>query len=361
MKILIDIGHPAHVHYFKNFIWDMEKRGHEFVISARDKEVAHQLLNAYKINFNSRGSGGKGIFNKLIYFFEGDFKIYKLVKAFKPNLLLSFASPYLAHISKLTGIPHIVLDDTENNKWNHRLYAPFSTVILTPSCFSKNLGVKQIFFNSYMELCYLHPNYFKPDINILQELRLKLNEKFLIIRFVSWQATHDTGHKGISLANKIKVVKEFEKYARVFISSEAELPPELSSYKINIAPHSMHNAIAFSYLLFGESATMSSEAAVLGTPAIYLDNIGRGYTDEEEKKYGLVFNYTESGEDQWKAIEKGVEILNTQGIKEEWQRRRQKMLADKIDVMAFLVWFVENYPKSVKVMSENPDYQYNFK
>ena len=24
-KILVDIGHPAHVHFFKNFIWEMEK------------------------------------------------------------------------------------------------------------------------------------------------------------------------------------------------------------------------------------------------------------------------------------------------------------------------------------------------
>lgn len=48
-------------------------------------------------------------------------------------------------------------------------------------------------------------------------------------------------------------------------------------------------------------------------------------------------------------------------LKEEWQRRRQKMLSEKIDVTAFMVWFIENYPDSVKVMKENPDYQYNFK
>ncbi len=48
-------------------------------------------------------------------------------------------------------------------------------------------------------------------------------------------------------------------------------------------------------------------------------------------------------------------------LKEEFQIRRQKMLADKIDVTAFLVWFVENYPNSAKVMKENPDYQFNFK
>ena len=47
MRILIDIGHPAHVHYFKNFIWQMQKKGHEFMITARDKEVALNLLDKY--------------------------------------------------------------------------------------------------------------------------------------------------------------------------------------------------------------------------------------------------------------------------------------------------------------------------
>jgi len=27
----------------------------------------------------------------------------------------------------------------------------------------------------------------------------------------------------------------------------------------------------------------------------------------------------------------------------------------------FLVWFIENYPESNKIMKENPDYQYNFR
>ena len=48
-------------------------------------------------------------------------------------------------------------------------------------------------------------------------------------------------------------------------------------------------------------------------------------------------------------------------LKEEWQVRRQKMLVDKIDVSAFYVWFIENYPESARIMKENPDYQYRFK
>jgi hypothetical protein len=50
-----------------------------------------------------------------------------------------------------------------------------------------------------------------------------------------------------------------------------------------------------------------------------------------------------------------------QNLKEEWQKRSEKMLSEKIDVTAFMVWFIENYPESVKVMKENPEYQYRFK
>lgn len=106
---------------------------------------------------------------------------------------------------------------------------------------------------------------------------------------------------------------------------------------------------------------MASEAAILGVPGIFINNTSICYTREEEEKYGLVFDYTESEEDQEKAIEKGLEILTTKGIKEEWAIKRQKMLNDKIDVTAFLVWFVENWPESFKVMKEKPEWQERFK
>jgi hypothetical protein len=37
------------------------------------------------------------------------------------------------------------------------------------------------------------------------------------------------------------------------------------------------------------------------------------------------------------------------------------MLRDKIDVTAFMVWFIENYPDSVNIMKENPEYQDRFR
>ena len=54
-------------------------------------------------------------------------------------------------------------------------------------------------------------------------------------------------------------------------------------------------------------------------------------------------------------------LLNMDNLNKEFQRRRQRMLADKIDVASFMTWFIEDYPGSVKIMKENPDYQDRFR
>jgi predicted glycosyltransferase len=188
--------------------------------------------------------------------------------------------------------PGINFQDTENAQLMLTLSLPFSRVYCTPHCFNRDLGKKHIRFKGYMELAYLHPRYFTPNESIFECLPIKRDEKYVVMRFVSWGASHDIGHKGISLKMKRKAVEQISSYARVLISSEGDLPEDLQSYRIDIPPERMHDALAYASLLYGESATMASECAVLGTPAIYLDNQGRGYTDEQEKKYGLVFNFT---------------------------------------------------------------------
>ena len=43
------------------------------------------------------------------------------------------------------------------------------------------------------------------------------------------------------------------------------------------------------------------------------------------------------------------------------EKNKEQMLSGKIDLTAFLIWFVETWPQSYKIMKENPDYQYRFK
>lgn len=346
MKIFLDIGHPAHVHYFKYLINRLEKKGHRFVITSRDKEMAHYLLSQTGHSYISRGKGGVTVWDKATYIFKADYQLYAVAKKEKPDLFLSFASPYCSHVAFLMRKPHIALDDTETASIGQFLYKPFSDVILTPKCFKKNFGKKQIRYPSYIELSYLHRNLFTPDENVYNELGIEYNEPYVIVRFVGLYAAHDKGQKGISIENRLKAVQAFSKKAKVFISSEKQLPSELEKYKLNITPERIHHALAYASMFFGESGTMSSESAMLGTPAIFVNDKADelGTIIEQAENYKLVFPFSESNEDQLKSISKGLEILDVKP--EIWQKRQKKLLQENIDVTSFLESFIENYPES---------------
>lgn len=359
MNILIDIGHPAHVHLFKHFAWEMQKKRHEIFFTCRDKEFEIYLLKHYRFSFKSFGRKYNSTPGKIWGMFEFGIKEFLSGLRFKPDLFLSHGSIYAAHASFLSGKPHVALEDTFNFE-QIRLYKPFTDVILTCNYAHPLKSHKVVRYSGYHELAYLHPLRFSPDKKVLKEMGISEDEKYVIMRFVSWNASHDIGHKGISKENKILAVKEFSKYARVFISSESELPQELAGYKLNIPPHKIHDALAFATLLFAESFTMPAECSILGTPSIIIhDNVAL-QLQEQQNKYGLCFKYSESEEDQQMAIKKGIELLNTTDIKKEWASRRDRMLSEKIDVTAFLVWFVENWPESFVIMKKVPDYQNKF-
>jgi len=358
MKILIDIGHPAHVHYFRNFIKIMKRNGHEFRIIARDKEIVHYLLSKYNLIYFSRGKGSKSFIGKILYLLKGDFILLKNTFNYKPDVVLSFASPYAAHASKLLNIPHITLDDTEHAKFGQMLYVPFSKVILTPKNFRKNFGEKQIYFNGNMDLTYLHKNYFKPDPEVLSNLALEKNEKLIFIRFVAWEANHDIGYNKLNLNEKIKLVEELSHYGKIIISSESKLPEKLDKYKTNFPLEKVHSLLYYTDIFIGDSTSMATEAAILGTPAICINEAATQFgVFEDYIKFNLIELLTNSN----KVIERTKTLLNLPNNISFFSERLKNFLNNKIDVTAFMVWFVENYPDSFTTMKENPDYQYNFK
>ena len=360
MRLLIDIGHPAHVHLFKHFAHAMIRKGHQVHFTVRKKECEIELLEHEGFSYTILGNHYQSKTGKIWGLLK--FTLLTIIAGlkFKPDIFLSHGSMYAAWASFFLRKPNISVEDTGNRE-QVRLYLPFTKAVLTSTSFPLSYGKKQIYYDGYHELAYLHPHYFEPDKSILNELGIKEGEKYFILRFISWDASHDTGHKGVSQKNKIKLIMELSAYGKVFITSEKPLSKDTDPYRIRITPHRMHDAMAFCSLLYGESATMASESAMLGVPSIYLDNTGRSYTTDQEKSMAWSLISSESEEDQEKSIEKAVELIKTNNLLQEWSKRRERMLYDKIDVTSFLVWFVENWPESMKIMKETPDYQERFK
>ncbi|MFH0863254.1 MAG: DUF354 domain-containing protein [Candidatus Altiarchaeota archaeon] len=343
MKIQIDIGHPAHVHYFKNLIWDMERKGHEFAVTARNKEIIHHLLRAYGIKYTDRGSGSPNILGKIIYLPKADMLLYKVATAFKPDMFLSFGSMYAAHASRLVGRPHIAFDDTEKATLGRALYAPFTDMICTPSCFTKELGKrKHRRYNGFIELCYLHPKRFKPDRKILDDIGVGSRTRFHVVRFVSWGASHDVGETGLRLDEKRRLINLLEKDGDVYITSEGKLPAEFEKYRLPVKPEQIHHLLAYATLYFGESPTMATESAILGTPAICVNSWACDCGNFNElKKYDLIGCYHPRDFDR--ALDHTRKLLSRPGLKAEWARKRDKLLEDKIDVTAWMMELIEGF------------------
>ncbi len=356
MNICIDIGHPAHVHYFKHMIWSMQGRGHSFCIVARDKEVAFKLLEYYNLPYHNRGKGRTGIIGKLLYIFAADKYIYKVAKKFKPDVFLSFGSPYAAHVAWFMRKPHVSFDDTDHTFFEHALAVPFTKTILTPEVYLKDFGSKQVRFKGFMELASLHPKRYKPNPEHIQKIREQTKgEKFVILRFVSWTASHDIGLQGLSLEDKYTLVKEISKYARVIISSEGQLPEDLQEYSYRVHPAFMHEFLDEASLIVSESLTMAAEAVFLGTPAVCMSTAKAGTLDEEVRLGLIELFRTSNG-----MLERVIDIVKQKDYKEAFKARTRPVVESHIDLSAFMIWFMENYPSSFETLKQQPKYQLNF-
>ncbi|GJM31923.1 MAG: hypothetical protein DHS20C18_09240 [Saprospiraceae bacterium] len=345
MRIIIDIGHPGHVHLFKNLAHLLTRDGVEILFTARDKEFELELLRAEGFQFKSFGKHYKSIYGKIWGLVKFDLRMLWEGLRFKPDLWISHGSIYAAHAAFFLGKKHLSLEDSGNME-QIVIYRPFTDVILTPDVLPEELGPKQIRYRGYHEIAYLHPDFFTPDPTLYKWLALPEGEKYAIIRLVSWNATHDVGHQGLSNADKVRLVERLSKDMRVFITSEAALPPELLKYRIKIAPEKLHHALYYANIVVSEGATIASEAGVLGTPTVYINSIPRSYCQDQEK-YGLVFNTNDSA----KVFEHVETIL--QADRASFRENAKTLIQEKINVTRFLYDFIVNRYDQIPIKEDN--------
>lgn len=332
MKLLLPVHHPAWARQFAPLVERLREEGHTTTIVAIKKDVALDLLDAYGLDYETISeTTGATALAKARVLLKTTARIAAIIKREKPDILIGRVSPMFAVNARRFGLPYLVFEDTEHARialWFCKRYA---TRILTSSGFRDDLGPKQRRTNTYKELFSLHPSRFTPDPSALAEAGLREDEPFAIVRFVSWTADHDFGEKGLTLETKRRAVEAISERARPVISSEAPLPEEFEPYRFQAKPELMPHLLARAALLYGESATMAAEAAVLGTSAVFCDHAGRGYTDELERDYGLVANFRLDDASQEASIEKLKTMLRDDDLERRSAEARDRLLRDKRD------------------------------
>ena len=363
-KILISLGHPAQYHFFKHTIKALNIQGHSVMVVIKTKDVLEQLLQEdglKYVNIQTKERRNDKI-HILLASLQRSWKVIKLTYHFKPDILLGTGND-VAHAGWLFRKPCITTleDDIQIIKNLTRLTYPFTTDILVPTCC--NVGKynnKKIGYAGYMKLAYLHPNEFTPDIQVLK--RYGIDQPYILIRLVKLTAHHDFGAKGLNSS----LVKQLIHIAhslgfKVYISSETNTHPDLNEYRLSIKVNEIHHIMAYASLLISDSQSMSVEAAMLGIPNVRFNNFAEKISvlNELQHKYQLTYGVKADEPDVLKHIVS--EWLSYEHLKEIFIHRRELLLSEKIDVTAFLTWFITNYPESRNIMKSNPSYQFRFK
>ena len=328
MKIAISIEHPAWAHQFKNIIKENNLTG-ETLVLAVDKDGDIDLLDSFGIKYvKLADSTGVTVFQKGCLFLKLCISYIKAIKAFKPDILIGRASPMMAVAAGVLKIPHLIFEDTEVSRFSLLICRIFSTSIITPQMFHDNLGSKQIRLPIYKELFYLHSQEFVPNMQVVRDCGIDVARPYIVLRFISWNASHDIGIKSISNNKKIQFVNKLSQLCRVYISSEGELPEVLKKYELKLPYKDIHHVLYYATIVVSEGASMASEAAILGTHSFYLNEIASGTTEEQERRYDLLRVLHDANSRYDNAVTEVEKLLKKPHLWEKGKEKRKKILAE---------------------------------
>lgn len=351
MRLLVDILHPAHVHVFGALAKELTARGHEVRFTLRDKDVARELLDQQGIPYELLSHQKQGGFGLAGEFVQRSARLWHVAAAFRPHFLAGVMGPSITAVGRLRRVLArdrariAVFYNTEIARLTNTVVYPLADYVVTPDAYWAKVHGNHVTYPGYHELTYLHPNRFTPDPEVPKRHGIDITRPYFLIRFVSYKSSHDLGIDGLTPAQKIALVRALSEFGQVYISSESGLPPELEPHKLKIPASDMHQVMAFARLLVGESATMASESAVLGVPAFYISPFGRGFTDDQERRYDLVHNFNGARfHADW--LSEVRKLAADPNLPARAAASRERMLREKTDVTLWMLDFFEREYKT---------------
>lgn len=355
MKFLVDVGHPAVVHFYIPIIKELQKRGHTVKIVSRDKDLTASLLDEFNLEHQVISKARKTLSGMFFELIEREFKLLKIALKFKPDVITG-TSVNAARVAKLVGARSVILNEDDAAvvplfRW---LAYPFATAIVTPDVLAfENYGERHLTYPSFEKIFYLHPNRFTSNHEIPEKLMQGSPDgRYVIFRFSALRAHHDVGAKGLSVETVQSAIDSLSTKTNVWISSEREIPEIWAKYRYPFPSRTMHDALSKATLLLTDSQSMSVESAVLGVKSLRLNSfVGRlsvlkdldhrvlseGFLPGQEGKFLERISYFRDNL---------VSELDAQ------KKRYQKLLEDKCDPLPWTVDLLEKIGERKKSLTE---------
>jgi predicted glycosyltransferase len=331
MRVLFDFVHPANSLVFFHTIKQLKAEGVEVRVVSRHKDVLVTLLDELGIGHSPITTAGEGKLGLAKELLQRDWRLWKVVRQFRPDVMVGFGGVAISHVGKLTGIPSISFYDTEHAGVQLRLAIPFISEWHVPDTWRGRVAEGRTFhFRGGKQFTYLHPDHFQPDPEIARAAGWDEGRDNFMIRTVAWKANHDQGRSGIPPEQLRAIVGHLSALGKVHISAEGPLPHDLEPYRYRGSPIQFHHLLGHCRLYCGESITIASEAVMLGVPVLLQIDKEYCYVTEQEEA-GLIRRFGPD-DDAVAAIE-GALAEDQQSFRQ----RAQAFVASKGDLNDYIL------------------------
>jgi predicted glycosyltransferase len=285
-KVWIDIDNSPHVPFFLPIIEELEKRGLELILTARDMYQVCDLLEFF--NLPCKVIGGHYGKNKVLKVLGSCLRAAQLAPTaakFRPSIALSHGSRAQILACKALGIPTIMMHDYEYSTKTGFIEPDWTLMpdVIPDSTMSKRPG-RSLKYPGLKEDVYV-PR-FRPDPSILNRLGISPDSLVVTLRPPATEAHYHNPESEKLFAETLQLLAEKPFVRAVTLPRNAKQGDQLrgewaeliarGSMIIPEAPVDGLNLIWFSDLVISGGGTMNREAAALGVPvySIFRGKIG---------------------------------------------------------------------------------------
>jgi len=292
LKIWIDILTPKQLLFSESIIEKLGKK-HKILCTSREYEEVTKLAKIRDFDLVFVGKhGGMDKKAKLEASIDRMGKLFRKIKAFSPDIVISFCSPEAARISFGLGIEHVAFCDSPHANAVMRLTLPLIQKLFIPNAIPKNefvrYGIDKKNIISYKAIDAVVT--IKRKINQDAALPFKDNKrKNILIRVEEDEASYTS--KSSKIISIIKqVVKEYSnenivilcRYTKQIQNLQKRFGKKAKIVKMSFdGKHLLNNTDVF----IGSGGTMTAESALLGIPTISYNAIPNIIENYLVKKY----------------------------------------------------------------------------
>ena len=337
MKIWIDILTPKQLLFSESIIKKLGKK-HDILCTSREYEEVTKLAKIRDFDLVLIGKhGGPDKTAKLQASIDRMKKLSRKIRAFSPDMTISFCSPEAARISFGLGIRHVAFCDSPHANAVMRLTLPLIQKLLIPNVIAKNefskYGIDKKNIVSYKAIDAAVT--IKRKINQEAPLPFKENKrKNILIRVEEEEATYTSKSSKIIPIIK-QIVKEYDKenivilcrYTKQIKNLQKRFGKKAKIVKMSFdGKHLLNSTDVF----IGSGGTMTAESALLGIPTISYNAIPNIIENYLVKKYRV-----KRENSPVKICNQIKKIFKTSNI--EHQKRVKKIVTEMEDPIQKLV------------------------